>query len=109
MDAWIASLANERLWQLRAFGEFQPSCFIRAYGFVENLKPERATAVTLPTGATLRTTPGGYVHAPSMAHAMTAAVMRNAYMTHLGETDSPYAVDLSSGQVHGSLSPRQRA
>jgi len=99
LDAWITSLANERLWQLRVSDDFQPSCFIGAYGFVENLKPERATTVTLPAGATLRTTPGGYVHAPSMAHAMTAAVMRNAYMTHLGDSDSPYVVDLSSGQV----------
>jgi hypothetical protein len=30
---------------------------------------------------------------------MTAAVLRNAYLTHLGQTDSPYAIDLSSAQV----------
>src|SRR5205823_1333715 len=47
----------------------------------------------------VRTTPGGYVQAPSMTHAITAAVLRNAYLTHLGQTDSPYTVDLSSAQV----------
>ena len=99
IDAWISSLAYERLDRLREHGDYEPSCFIGAYGWVENLKPEVAQKVTLPTGQTLRTTPGGYVQAPSMAHAMTAAVLRNAYMTHLGESSSPYAVDLSSAQV----------
>jgi hypothetical protein len=47
----------------------------------------------------VRTTPGGYIQAPSMTHAITAAVLRNAYLTHLGQTDSPYTVDLSSAQV----------
>ncbi len=34
-----------------------------------------------------------------MAHAATAAVLRNAYLSHLGEAGSPYAIDLSSSQV----------
>jgi hypothetical protein len=99
LDAWITSLANQRLSQLRQGRDFQPGCFVGAYGWVENLRPETATTVKLPDGTTARTTPGGYVQGPSMAHSMTAAVLRNAYLTHLGATDSPYAIDLSSAQA----------
>ena len=53
----------------------------------------------LPDGRLARTAPGGYVQAPSMTHAVTAAVMRNAYLTHVGDAQTPYAVDLSSAQV----------
>ncbi|HEX3475962.1 MAG TPA: hypothetical protein VHT91_13140 [Kofleriaceae bacterium] len=98
LDAWITSLATQRLVQLRQGRDLQPGCFVGAYGWVERLRPETVQIVTVG-GQTLRTTPGGYVQAPSMAHAATAAVLRNAYLTHLGETQAPYAVDLSSAQV----------
>jgi hypothetical protein len=106
LDAWITSLAAQRLAQMRAQRDQIAGCFVGAYGWVENLKPERAQTVTVG-GQILRTTPGGYVQAPSMAHAATAAVLRNAYLTHIGDKDpatastdaSPYAIDLSSAQV----------
>ena len=98
LDAWIGSLANQRLVQMQRRREKGAGCFVGAYGWVENLKPENATTATV-NGQTMRTTPGGYVQGPSMAHASTAAVLRNAYLTHLGETTSPYAIDLSSSQV----------
>ncbi|HEX8792895.1 MAG TPA: hypothetical protein VF765_18245 [Polyangiaceae bacterium] len=99
VDAWVTSLANQRLASMTQLRDGQPGCFVGAYGWVENLRPETATTVALPDGRTLRTTPGGYVHAPSMTHATSAAVLRNAYLTHLGQSDSPYAIDLSSAQV----------
>src|SRR5579871_4473965 len=106
LDAWITSLAAQRLAQLRAQRDGTGGCFVGAYGWVENLRPEQAQTVTVGD-QTLRTTPGGYVQAPSMAHAATAAVLRNAYLTHLGDKDPtaagttapPYAIDLSSAQV----------
>src|SRR5262249_507976 len=45
----------------------------------------------------------GYVHAPSLAHAATAAVLRSGYLAHQqdGERgESPFAVDPSSDRVH---------
>jgi hypothetical protein len=98
LDAWIGSLANRRLVEMQRRRETRAGCFVGAYGWVEKLKPENAKTVTVG-GQTMRTTPGGYVQGPSMAHASTAAVLRNAYLTHLGETTSPYAIDLSSSQV----------
>jgi hypothetical protein len=99
VDAWVTSLANERVVQMRQALDSAPGVYVGAYGWIENLRPEIATKITLPDGRTMRTTPGGYVIAPSMAHAMTAAVMRNAHLTHLGQAESPYTVDLSSAQV----------
>jgi hypothetical protein len=99
VDAWVTSLANQRLAQMRSRLERTPGCFVGSYAWVENLRPDTTTTVTLPDGRVARTTPGGYVHAPSMTHATTAAVLRNAYLTHLGDTASPYAIDLSSAQV----------
>ncbi len=99
LDAWISALANQRLSELHDAQADAPGCFVGAYGWIDGLRPERSPSVTLDDGRTMRSTPGGYIQAPSMAHAMTAAVLRNAYLTHAGATGSPYAVDLSSAQV----------
>jgi hypothetical protein len=91
LDAWITALANQRLSGMQAArgAGATGGCFIGAYGWLENLRPAATGAIPA----------GGYIQAPSMAHAMTAAVLRNAYLTNAGEDGSPYAVDLSSAQV----------
>jgi hypothetical protein len=99
VDAWVTSLANERLWQWRERLERTPGCYVGAYAWVEHLRPETAVMRRLPDGRAVRATPGGYIHAPSLTHAATAAVLRNAYLTHLGPAASPYAIDMSSAQV----------
>ncbi len=40
----------------------------------------------------------GFIHAPSMAHAAAAALLRNAHLGHDGvpRADKPFAIDLSS-------------
>src|SRR5205823_3125431 len=40
----------------------------------------------------------GFIHAPSLSHASTAALLRNAHLGHNGAAaaDSPFAIDLSS-------------
>jgi hypothetical protein len=43
---------------------------------------------------------GGFVHAPSLPQAATAAVLRSGYLTHKAESDQhPLALDLSSARV----------
>jgi hypothetical protein len=98
IDAWMTSLVTKRLFESRKSGAAQGS-YMGAFGWVENLRPAQANTVTLPDGTTALTTFGGYVHAPSMTHAMTAAVLRNGFLTHAGAADSPYAIDMSSAQV----------
>ncbi len=108
LDAWITSFATKRLAAMRSGGS--TGQYIGAYGWVENLTPilpSRYQAVTTPpageAGPQLQTLAGdtGFIHAPSMTHAATAALLRNA---QLGASDvpsatSPFAIDLSSRRV----------
>lgn len=85
-----------------------------AYGWVEDLRPEgkELTAVVLPPDlaadvdkhATVPLmkdpTNLGLVHAPSLNHAATAAVLRNAHVAHEGAM----SVDISSRRVQLALS-----
>jgi hypothetical protein len=102
LDAWITALATRRLRRLR---EARPmGCYLGAYGWVEDLRPKprgASSPVRLPDGrmAERQADNGGYVHAPSMTHASTAAVLRNAYLSRTDETRARYAVDLCSSRV----------
>lgn len=106
LDAWATSFANKRLWQMRA-GSGPQGVYLGGYGWVENLRPAAAAAelVALPAGEStpLRAAPNdsGFIHAPSMAHAATAALLRNAHLGASGvpQADSPFAIDLSSARV----------
>src|SRR6185295_9683997 len=46
-------------------------------------------------------TESGFIHAPSMAHAATAALLRNAHLGSTGvpQATGPFAIDLSSRRV----------
>jgi hypothetical protein len=86
LDAWATSLASARLDELRAA---RPTGLnIGAYGWVVNLAPGPATDSE------------GFIHAPSLAHAATAAVLRSAWQAHgHDDTASPAAVNLDSRRV----------
>ena len=48
---------------------------------------------------------GGYIHGPSINHAVAAAVLRNAYLTHADENNADhFAVRLTSERVRTALS-----
>ena len=115
LDAWITALYSERLAQLKA-GQQQPGLYLGAYGWVENLRPiagRRAvpadmlpTALRPPPGATVFEEPanGGFVHAPSLMQAVTASVLRNAYLSHASATlPGPFAVNLSSARIRTAM------
>lgn len=103
LDAWITSLATRRLAALRA----TRATGLRAggYGWVLNLRPAPpATPLPTPPGEAgpvfaLRDDPG-FLHAPSLDQAQTAALLRNG---HLGkanlQAEGAFAIDLSSRRV----------
>ena len=87
LDAWHASLAAERLAQkrLKRPGGIQ----VGGYGWVVNLAPDLGEPDTQ-----------GFIHAPSLAHAATAAVLRSAWSAFSTDAGAAaYAVDLSSDRV----------
>ncbi|HEU4693843.1 MAG TPA: hypothetical protein VFS23_36010, partial [Vicinamibacterales bacterium] len=106
-DAWATSLASRRLAELRRASA--SGLRLGGYGWVEDLRPAAALQEVSPPPVSV---PGpiyrsdankGYVHAPSLTHAATAAVLRSGYLSDLGKaegTDIPLAVDLSSDRVH---------
>jgi hypothetical protein len=97
LDAWVTSLATERLAALRAV---RPGgVHLGAYGWVEDLRPMTPpiplSEVPVPGYEPLLAAPGdGYLHAPSLHHAATAAVLRSGYRSH--SDPAAFAVDLSS-------------
>ncbi len=88
LDAWITSMATRRLAAMRKTAP--AGIHVGAYGWVENLRRR-----TTPRGGTA----GGFIHAPSAAHAAAAAVLRNAHLTRTGAARAEVAVDLSSQRV----------
>ena len=102
LDAWITSLVSRRLDLMR---QTQPTgCHLGAFAWVENLQAKfaaRHVSVTLPDGtvAASQKDSGGFIQAPSLTHAATAAVLRNAYLSNLGENPKMYEIDLSSRRV----------
>ena len=103
VDAWITSLASRRLAALRA--QRPAGLRLGGYGWVLNLKPSvTQTRVPTPAGETgdvfAMGEDSGFVHAPSVTQAQTAALLRNAHLAH-SRADAPdlFAVDLSSRRV----------
>ena len=89
LDAWVTSFATKRLSEVRKL--HQRESHIGAFGWVENLRPDE-TPDSL-----------GYVHAPSLPQAATAAVLRSGHLSHR-ETDSQLLnLDLSSERVRVAL------
>ena len=107
LDAWITSYATKRLASMTANGG--GGQFVGAYGWVENLKPatrpDPLPAASLPPGELSPIYPlvkdSGFIHAPSLAHASTAALLRNAHLgpTGIPSPNGPFAIDLSSRRV----------
>lgn len=91
LDAWITSLASRRLagWrQARPDG-----VYIGGYGWLDDLRPDTSTS---PTSQ-------GFVHAPSLPQAVTAAVLRSGHLAHHDTEHSALNLDLSSVRVRTAL------
>lgn len=91
LDAWFTSLASLRLDTVRRQAGNQQTLYVGAYGWVENVRPQSEVASW------------GYVHAPSLGHATTAAVLRSGYLSHQTGGSSAAAIDLSSSRVRRAL------
>ncbi|WP_030736599.1 hypothetical protein [Streptomyces sp. NRRL S-31] len=97
LDAWVTSLASRRLAELRASGA--EGVRYGCYGWVENLRPpvpgEQVDMVVDDVDTTVEVSAqDGYIHAPSLQHAASAAVLRSGFLGHPGE--QAYAVSLTS-------------
>lgn len=117
LDAWRVGLATERLFGLR-YGpdgkQAQRGVQLGGYGWLEQVRPQQrrlgpvqlagelAEIFTPPGSSPLvqDSASGGYVHAPSLNHATTAALLRAGYVTDATPQNAQtLAVNLSSERV----------
>ena len=124
LDAWLLGLVNYQLALMRGIredAEAQPQqgVYLGAYAWVENLKPENKvlTPVQLddpdlradfqdPKDPPLMrdSTNEGYIHAPSLNHAVAAAVLRNGFISDATpQNPDTLAVNLTSERVRVAL------
>jgi hypothetical protein len=89
-DAWATSLAHRRLEAMRAAAP--AGVHLGAYGWLDDLRPDNGAATSL-----------GYIHAPSLPQAMTAAVLRGGHLAHHDDEHSALQLDLSSMRVRDAL------
>ena len=125
-DAWLLGLVNYQLQTMRygtakggndgAETGVKTGVYLGAYGWVEDLRPSPTTTVParLPPdvvenfpGAPIvhDAGNGGYIHAPSLTQARTAAVLRSGYLANATSANpQSLAVNLSSDRVRLALS-----
>ena len=91
LDAWVSAQATRRLTALRTRRPL--GVRLGGYGVLEDVRPAPAA----------QPVSHGYIHAPSLGQAATAAVLRSGHLAHLGGPDAPLALDLSSRRVRLAL------
>ena len=123
LDAWQAALFAKRLERLNILrespieaGAAKRGLHLGSYGWLENLRPAPAPVQVSPDeipvdlredGIDVIEQPdnGGYIHGPSINHAVAAAVLRNAYLTHANQNNADhFAVRLTSERVRTAFS-----
>ncbi|NKQ37368.1 MAG: hypothetical protein HF973_17350 [Chloroflexi bacterium] len=124
LDAWLQGLVHLQMGRMRQLQESREDeqnggLYLGAYGWALDLKPEgkQLERVKL-TDETLNdifkpeqeppllrdSTNAGYIHAPSLNHAVTAAVLRNGYLSQATpDAAEPFAVNLSSERVRRAM------
>jgi hypothetical protein len=119
LDAWITALVNFKLQVLRKTSptggnEKSKGIYLGAYGWLLDVKPENKVLQAVPLsgelGAIFNPADGsslmsdntnlGFIHAPSLNQAATAAILRNAYDSNKSAgSGNPFAINLSSDRV----------
>jgi hypothetical protein len=103
LDAWITGLCADRLARMR--DAQSQGVLIGGYGWVQHVRPDTTrTSVKAPPGEAGRlmrdVESGGFIHAPSLNQAATAAVLRSGYLANrTSGPDQPFAIDLSSERI----------
>jgi hypothetical protein len=110
LDAWLTAVATQRLSEVRATRPV--GCYVGGYGWVDNLTPKPAPlpATTVPTDElgelVVDPTNAGFVVAPSLAQAGTAALLLSGHLSHRltgTQAADAFAVDLSSDRARAAL------
>ncbi|GAB3938536.1 OmpH family outer membrane protein [Larkinella terrae] len=117
LDGWQTGLFARRLYNLQHASDHSyqsKGTYLGAYGWVENLRANTAKQAFPQTNYPKPlqepdnkpiyedASNGGYIQTPSLRHAVTAAVLRNAYLSQ-GSDNPRLAVNLSSERVRMAM------
>lgn len=104
LDAWISSIAAERLSTLRK--HLPRGLYFGAYGFVEHLKKDQIAEVSpIEKVDHNRADEGGIIHCPTPAQALTATLFKNSYLSHYDPESpniNPFTLNLTSDRIQES-------
>jgi hypothetical protein len=118
IDAWKNGLIAARLWEMRRRDRGRTGLYTGAYGWLEQVRSEQKVLTPiepppdlvpdfLKPGEPLPVRDGsnaGFIHAPSVGQATTAAVLKSAYLSASGPNAAEaYSIDLSSERVRKAL------
>lgn len=119
LDSWILGLLHVQLERMRALdtGMRRTGIYLGAYAWLEEVRPQNRvlTPVTLTdpelidafqAGPPLTTDSAneGYVHTPSLNHAVAAAVLRSGYISNATPANpQTMAVNLTSERVRSAM------
>jgi hypothetical protein len=123
LDAWLLGLVHYQLALMRNLRDREdaparPGIYLGGYAWLEEVRPENKalTPVVLRDPALVKTfgdepplmrdsANEGYIHAPSLNHAVAAAVLRTGYISNASpENRQSMAVNLTSERVRTALS-----
>ncbi len=99
LDAYVTAFGTRRLKNFRNTTAGNQT-YLGGYGVVENVRPVTRTTRAIPGvgTASVQADNGGYVHAPSLRHATTAAILRSGRMAEKSDP-SKYAIELPSDRA----------
>ena len=115
LDAWHSALFATRLRAMRRIDGGRQGLYLGRLWLRREFRPRAAPIPVAPealpeslreNGKPVfeRVDNGGFVHAPSLGQAVTAAILRNGYLTHAEETRrEAFTVNLSSGRVRNAM------
>jgi hypothetical protein len=118
IDAWKTGLVNYRLTEQRTMGQqggqFSKGIYLGAYGLLLDVRPGNKVLTDFDLSPELTeifnegnkqplqtdSSNLGYIHAPSLNQAATAAILRNAYDSNRSTgSGNPFAINLTSDRV----------
>jgi len=126
-DAWMQGLVNFQLQRMRKISAGKghdkdvaatQGIYLGAYGWLEDVKPKDRQLEAVQLDGELKekfqrkgdaalvkdSSNAGYILAPSLNHAVTAAVLRNGYISNrTSPAAKPFAINLSSERVRLAL------
>ena len=118
LDAWKTGLATRRLEEMRRGEQEAEGIHLGSFGWLEDVRPRPGAITPVQLDAELSpvfqrpgeaslghdTTNAGFIHAPSLNHAATAAILKNAYRVNASPAKpDAMAVNLTSDRVRNAM------